>query len=110
MSYEPVTYDFEILKKKLLSSPAAVQEYENLEEEFILIRELIHARKRAHKTQQDVAKTMHTTSSVVSRLESIAGQDRHSPKVETLRRYAKAVGCKLLIKLVPEAQYERHVA
>ncbi len=110
MSYKPVTYDFEILKKKLLSSPAAVQEYAALEEEFILIRELIHARKLAHKTQQDVAKKMHTTSSVVSRLESIAGQKRHSPKIETLRRYAKAVDCKLLIKLVPEAYCEHHVA
>jgi hypothetical protein len=40
---------------------------------------------------------MGTTKSVVSRLEA-AG--KHAPSLTTLKRYAKAVGCELQIKLV----------
>lgn len=47
---------------------------------------------------------MGTTKSAVSRLES-AGP--HSPSVATLKKYAKAVGCEIEIRLVPAAQRTR---
>ncbi|MGD0238587.1 MAG: helix-turn-helix transcriptional regulator, partial [Syntrophorhabdales bacterium] len=42
---------------------------------------------------------MGTTKSAVSRLES-AG--KHAPSITTLKKYARAVGCDLQVKLVPK--------
>ena len=105
MEYQPVSYDYNKFKKMLLANPEVLQEYEALEEEFTLIVELLNARKKAQKTQKDLAQMMNTTSSVVSRLESIAGQKKHSPTLTTLKKYAAAVGCKLAIKLIPQKQH-----
>ena len=55
---------------------------------------MIRARKAAKKTQEDVAKAMHTNTSAVGRLEMSGGKRHHSPSLATLRRYAHAVGCK----------------
>ena len=41
---------------------------------------------------------MGTTKSAVSRLEAVG---KHAPSISTLKRYARAVGCQLEIKLVP---------
>lgn len=89
-------------KKEALSNLAVQRAYDELEEEFELIAELVKARKRRGKTQKDVAQSMRTSSSVISRLESGSLENKHSPSIETLRRYAHALGCKLQIKLVPE--------
>lgn len=100
MSYKPVS--FENFEKEALKDPKVRAAYEELEAEFTLIAEMIKARKIAHKTQQEVAVQMHTSQAVVARIESGYGQQKHSPTLSTLKKYAKAVGCKLLIKLVPE--------
>jgi DNA-binding XRE family transcriptional regulator len=50
-------------------------------------------------TQDVVAERMGTTKSAISRLEA-AG--KHTPPLNTLQRYAHAVGCELKIKLVPQ--------
>lgn len=101
-NYQPVKIDFETFKKLLLSEDEVKNEYEALSEEFLLIAEMIRARKRSEKTQKDVAGVMKTTSSVISRLESLEGNKKHSPTLETLRKYAHAVGCSLSIKFIPE--------
>lgn len=88
------------LKAIALSDPVIKQEYDDLEEEFQLLREMLHARIAAGKTQADVAETLHTTTSVISRLENAGGKKRHSPTLATLRQYAKALGCRLKIQLV----------
>jgi len=88
------------LKEKWLSDPEVLAAYNELEEEFTLINEMIHARKKAGKTQADVAELMRTTPSVVSRLESINSRYKHSPSFETLKKYAHALGYKLAIKFV----------
>ena len=77
-----------------------VQEYEALEEEFLLFDELLRARKESGLTQAEVAQRMATQPSVVARLESGGGRRRHSPSIATLQKYAEAVGCRLEIKLV----------
>jgi transcriptional regulator with XRE-family HTH domain len=41
---------------------------------------------------------MGTTKSAISRLET-AG--KHAPSLNTLKKYAQAVGCELQVKLVP---------
>ena len=43
---------------------------------------------------------MHTTTSVVGRLES-AGGKHHSPSLRALERYAAALGYKLKIDFIP---------
>lgn len=90
----------EALKKQALKDPGVRREYDALEEEFALLRELLKARAQANKTQADVAKVMKTSTSVVGRLE--VGGGKHSPTVDTLRRYAQAVDCELKIKLIPK--------
>ena len=44
---------------------------------------------------------MGTKTPAVARLEAGGGSRRHSPSVATLRKYARAVGCRLEIRLRP---------
>ena len=92
----------EQLKKRALSDPVVKAEYDALEDEFSFLQELVNARKLAHKTQAEIAESMGTTTSVVGRLESGGGKRQHSPSLGTLKRYARAVGCELKIRLVPK--------
>ncbi|KAF0216084.1 MAG: helix-turn-helix domain-containing [Geobacteraceae bacterium] len=98
LKYEPVTHDHEEFIKKALKRKDFKEAYENLEEEYALIREMLAARSRSGLTQEAVAERMGTTKSAVSRLEA-AG--KHAPSLTTLKKYAQAVGCHLEIKLVP---------
>jgi DNA-binding XRE family transcriptional regulator len=84
-----------------MNDPAFKAEFYSLEEEYQLLREMLHARKRAGLTQEDVANRMGTKAPSIARLEASGSQDRHSPSVSTLRKYAHAVGCKLEIHLKP---------
>lgn len=88
-------------KNKALKDPEIKKAYDDLEEEFALVAELIRARKMKGKSQKEVAKAMHTSPSAISRLEAGFGRERHSPSLDTLRRYANALGCYLSIKLIP---------
>lgn len=90
----------EQLVKKALSDPKVREEYDALESEFSVLRQLIKARKNAGMTQEQVAKCMGTSTSVVGRLESTLGSASHSPSLATLNRYVAAIGCHLEIKVV----------
>ena len=90
----------EKLKKDALRRSGVKKEYDALEGEFSLFEEMIKARLRSGKTQEEVAEAMKTSTSVVGRLETCGGVRRHSPTLETLRKYAKAIGCDLQIKLI----------
>lgn len=91
----------EQLKKQALKKSGVKKAYDALDEEFSLLDELISARLKAGKTQDQVAKAMKTTTSTVGRLETGGGKNQHSPTLETLRKYAEAINCDLRIKLVP---------
>ena len=86
------------LKQRALSNPEVQRAYDDLAEEYQLARELIQARATAGLTQEQVAERMHTKAPSVARLES---GKKHSPSIATLRKYARAVGCKLEVHLVP---------
>jgi transcriptional regulator with XRE-family HTH domain len=62
---------------------------------------MLAARSKSGLTQQAVADLMGTTKSAVSRLESTG---KHAPSLTTLKKYARAVGCHLEIKLVPKSR------
>ena len=80
--------------------PAFAAAYADLETEFALLRQLLLARQRAGLNQAEVAKKMGTKAPAVTRLETSLSESRHSPTIATLKKYAKAVGCKLDIRLV----------
>jgi DNA-binding XRE family transcriptional regulator len=98
LEYHPVAHDHEAFLAKALRRKGFAEAYDGLSAEYALVRELLRARLGAGLTQEQVARRMGTTKSVVSRLES-AGP--HSPSVATLRRYAEAVGCGVEIHFVP---------
>ncbi len=98
----------EQLVKQALRKPGVKKAYDALEEEFDLLDTMLKVRKKAGKTQNEVAKVMKTTTSVVGRLETGGGQHKHSPTIETLRKYASAVNCKLEVKFVPIKSHEKH--
>ena len=85
---------FEAFKRETLKNPAIKREYDAIEEEFAIANELAGARAKAKLSQAQVAKRMGTSQSAVARIES-----GRSPSLNSLRRYAKAVGRKLEIRL-----------
>jgi predicted transcriptional regulator len=84
------------LKAKLLQNPEVAAAYAEAEPEFRVIEAMIRARAEAGLTQEALAERMGTTQSAVARLEG----GRVSPTVETLRKYAKAVGKRLKVEMV----------
>ena len=62
--------------------------------EYEVARQMQVARTQAGLTQADLAERMHTTQSVVSRIESGV-----NVSIETLARYAAACGARLNIKI-----------
>ena len=95
--YRPVPHDHEGFLARMSERQGFDSAYDALEDEYKLARELLAARIKAGLTQEDVAESMKTSKSAISRLES--GR-RHSPSVQTLKKYAKAVGCEIDIRLV----------
>lgn len=89
---------------KWMKDPAFKVEYDALEDEYQLLREMLLARKRAGMTQEDVAVRMGTKAPAIARLESSGTNYKHSPSISTLRKYAHAVGCRLEIHLKPFAK------
>jgi transcriptional regulator with XRE-family HTH domain len=88
------------IKKAALKKPGVKTEYEALGPEFELLRQLLSARNRAGLSQADVAARMGTHAPAITRLESALSTGKHSPSIDTLKRYAHAVGCELQIKFV----------
>lgn len=94
-----MTIPFKKVKAEWMKDPAFRAEYDRLKPEFELARALLEARAKAGLTQAQVAKRMGTTQSVVARIES----GRAPPNLKTLDRYARAVGRRIAVKLVPAA-------
>jgi transcriptional regulator with XRE-family HTH domain len=92
-------------KTRALARPEVKKAYNQLDEEFAFLEEVLKARAAAGLTQAEVAARIGTTQSAIARLESPSG--RHSPSVETLQKYARALGCRVEIRLVPEKQTTR---
>ena len=84
----------EARKRKQMKNPAFKKEYDALEEEFALINELLAARAKAKLSQAQVARRMGTSQSAVARMEG-----GHTPSLSSLRKYARAVGRRVEIKL-----------
>lgn len=81
---------------KNMEDPEFAKAYAEADAEFEVIEAMIRARAEAGLTQGALAERMGTTQSAVARLEG----GRVSPTVETLRKYAKAVGKRLKVEMV----------
>ena len=99
LKHSPVRHNHKAFLAKASARKGFSGAYEALELEYQVISQLLKARARAGLTQDAVAELMGTTKSAVSRLE---GAGKHAPSLSTLRRYARAVGCDLQVKLVPQ--------
>lgn len=99
IKYVPVKHDHQAFVAKARARKGVSEAYDALEIEYRVADQLLKARARAGLTQDAVAERMGTTKSAISRLEA-AG--KHTPSLATLQRYARAVGCDLQVKLVPQ--------
>jgi len=92
-----MTMPYDTISQKWESTPAFKKEFDALKPEFEVAKVLIEARLKSRLSQKEVAAKMHTTQSVVARLES--GQQNVS--LNTLRRYVTAIGRKIKIEINP---------
>lgn len=92
------------LKEQALQRKGVKAAYGEMEPEFSLLRELLRARQNAGLSQAEIAEKMGTKAPAVTRLESALSSGKHSPSIATLKKYAKALGCHLEIKLVENNQ------
>lgn len=72
-----------------------------LKEEARVIGAFIEKRKAVGISQADVARKMGTQKASISRMESATKVNKHSPSLNTLIRYADAIGHRVRIKLIP---------
>ena len=89
-------------KVRALARPDVKKAYDDLAEEFAFLDEVLKARSGSGLTQAEVAARIGTTQSAIARLES--AEPKHSPSIATLQKYAKALGYKVEVRLVKNAQ------
>ncbi|HRN70154.1 MAG TPA: helix-turn-helix transcriptional regulator [Niabella sp.] len=81
-------------KQRLLQDPEFKKLYDESQPEFEIAKSVIAARIKKKMTQKDLAKKMHTTQSVISRVE----QANTSPSLSFLKRLAAALDTKLVVE------------
>jgi predicted transcriptional regulator len=88
------------LVKRLMRRPGVRAEVQRIEREAAeLLDALLKARQDAGLTQAQVAKRMGTQAPAVARLERALATGKHSPSVSTLRKYVKACGKRLVLRV-----------
>ena len=87
------------LKEQWMKNPAFKAEYDALEDEFSLARELIEARTRAGLSQAELAQRMGTTQSAIAHLES----GKSPPSMRSIARIAAATGTRAVVRLEPRS-------
>lgn len=93
----PVEHDdLDELLEQELQDPSFRGAYEDAEIRSQLLKAMVSYRKAAKLNQTSIAASMGTTQSAVSDLEG-GGTD---PRLSTLQRYARSVGCALRIEVV----------
>ena len=88
----------ELLLKKQLKNDEFRKEYESLEEEFEIAKEIIYLRKKAKMTQKQLAEQSGTSQPAIARLES--GEYKNL-SLSFLRKIGKVFG------LVPEVHFRK---
>lgn len=91
-------YDADEMLKEELKNPKFRKEYEALEEEFEVAKQVIDLRLKQGLTQKALADKIHTSQSCIARLES--GSYRNI-SLSFLRRVGQALGA------VPQVKFRR---
>ena len=99
LKYKPVPHNHKEFLSEARVGKGFAEAYGAIELEYLVTGQMLKARSRAGLTQDAVAERMGTTKSAVSLLEAVG---KHAPSLATLKRYAKAVGCGLQVKLMPQ--------
>lgn len=86
--------DWSEVKKELLKDFEFKRLYEESQPEFEIAKAIIRARIENKVTQKELAERMHTTQSVISRVE----QGRTNPSISLLKRIAVALNTTLLVQ------------
>jgi DNA-binding XRE family transcriptional regulator len=101
VKFQPVSFSAkELAAIKRATDPAFKQAYDALETEFAALAALLEARREAGLTQADVAQRMGVSQPVLARIESSLGSRKHTPSLNTLKRYAEACGKRLVISMI----------
>ena len=80
---------FESFREKQLKKLELKKEYDALEKEFVLAREIIELRRRQNLTQKQLAEKIGTSQPAIARLESGSYENL---SLSFLRRVAEALG------------------
>ena len=88
------------LIKKVMRCPGVRAEVECIErEEAALLDALLKAREAAGLTQAQITQRMGTQAPAIARLERSLATGKHSPSIATVRRYVKACGKRLVLRV-----------
>lgn len=99
--YAPVAFDPKAFAARRSQEDAEFAvAYDALQDEFAVLDVLLQARKAAGLTQAEVAARMGVKPSSLARIETSLASRKHSPSLETLRKYANACGKSLSIRIV----------
>ena len=105
---KPTTDALEILYRRFFEGhPDRIAGLELARQEAAIARKIHELRTRAGLTQQQLAKLVGTSTSVISRLED-ADYDGHSLK--TLQRIAVALDCVVEVRFVPRTGRRRRAS
>ena len=84
-------------KKEQMKDPEYRKEYEKLEPEFQIARQMIDARIKQNLTQEQLAKKANTGQAVISRLEGMNAK----PSLSLLSKIASALNVEINIVIKP---------
>ncbi|MDP3947943.1 MAG: helix-turn-helix transcriptional regulator [bacterium] len=88
-------YSHEELHREWMKDPEHRREYEKLEPEFQIARQIIGARIKNKMTQEDLAEKAGTAQAVISRLENMTGK----PSISLLQKVAHALNTKIKVTI-----------
>ncbi|CDH32679.1 helix-turn-helix domain-containing protein [Xenorhabdus bovienii] len=86
---------FEQLREELLDTPAAIQAYNDADQELVIVEMLYQMRERAGLSKSELAKKLGISPSAITRLEG----NPLGASVKTLSRYASACGANIDIRM-----------
>lgn len=86
------------LKQSVLADEEACAEYNAFKLQVELSQALRDCREQANITQAEVAHKLRTSISMISRLDA-GDRNKHSPSLDTLVKYANALGYRLKFTL-----------
>jgi ribosome-binding protein aMBF1 (putative translation factor) len=87
--------NWEEIKKNILKDVEVKKIYDDLQVEYQIMSDVVRLRCKKKMTQKQLAKKMGTTQSALSRFE----MGNINPSLNFLKKVAKALGTKLVVRL-----------